>query len=145
MNTKRPDPEMINLAGPCGFYCGTCRHYLARVKGKLAEKNLKAGCEGCRIRDKNCAFIKKKCALIRKREIDFCFECDDYPCKHLKKIHNRHVLDDDIHMIDNLVRIREVGPEQWLKEQEELWSCPKCGGKVCVMDRECYDCGYRPT
>jgi len=25
----------INLAGPCGFYCGTCRHYLARAKGLL--------------------------------------------------------------------------------------------------------------
>ena len=130
----------LNLAGPCGFYCGTCRHYLARAKGLLKEKNLKHGCRGCRLQDKNCAFIKKGCALIRKKEIEFCFECKDFPCANLKKLDQRHLRDDNIHMIDNLHRIKKIGAKQWLKEQEDKWSCQKCGGNICVMDRECYDC-----
>jgi hypothetical protein len=133
----------LNLAAPCGFYCGTCRHYLARSKGLLKEKGLKAGCVGCRIKDKNCAFIKKKCSLIRKNELDFCFECDNFPCENLTKLHERHLRDDNISMIDNLRRIKEIGAKKWLKEQEEKWSCPECGGNVCVEDGECYDCGSR--
>ena len=69
MNMKK-NIEM-NLAAPCGMYCGTCRQYLARVKNKLEEKKLKAGCIGCRVRDKNCSFVKKDCKLLKKKEIDF--------------------------------------------------------------------------
>ena len=140
---RRSDPEEINLAAPCGFYCGTCRHYLARFKGLLKEKGLKAGCEGCRIKDKNCAFIKKDCALIRKKEIDFCFECNNFPCENLIKIDQRHSRDDNIRMIGNLRRIKDIGVKQWLSEQEKEWKCPQCGGNICVEDKECYDCGYK--
>ena len=133
----------INLASPCGFYCGTCRHYLARDKGLLKEKNLKHGCMGCRIQDKNCAFIKKDCTLIRKKEIDFCFECKDFPCDNLKKLDQRHSIDDNVIMIDNLLQIKEIGAKRWLKGQEDKWRCPICGGNICVIDRECYDCGQK--
>jgi len=119
--------EEINLAAPCGFYCGTCRHYLARAKGLLKEKNLKHGYKGCRIQDKNCAFIKKDCALTRKHEIEFCFECDNFPCENLIKLNQRHYRDDNLRMIDDLRMIKKIGAKQWLKEQEEMWRCTKCG------------------
>ena len=136
----RLDMEEINLAGPCGFYCGTCRHYLTRSKNQLKEYGLKDGCQGCRIHDKKCASIKKHCELIGKNKIDFCFECDDFPCEHLEKLNSRHIRDDNINMIENLLRIKEIGAKQWLSEQEEKWSCQSCGGNVCVMDKKCYDC-----
>ena len=109
----------INLAAPCGFYCGTCRHYLARAKGLLKEKNLKHGCQGCRIQDKNCAWIKRDCVQLRKKQIAFCFECQDFPCDNLKKFDQRHLRDDKLSPIDNLLRIKKIGAEQWLQEQEE--------------------------
>jgi len=130
-----------NLAGPCGFYCGTCRHYLARAKGRLKEKNLKHGCKGCRVQDKNCAWVKKGCESLRKKRIAFCYECEAFPCANLEKLHQRHVRDDNVSLLDNLERIRTVGAQQWLAEQQERWRCPGCGGSVCVMDRQCYDCG----
>ena len=140
---NRKEIQEINLAAPCGFYCGTCRHYLARAKGLLKEKKLKHGCKGCRIHDKNCAFIKKGCALIRKSEIDFCFECNNFPCTDLKKLHQRHLRDDNISMIDDLRRMEVIGVTQWLKEQEKKWTCPECGGNLCIEDNECYDCGCK--
>ena len=133
----------INLAAPCGFYCGTCRHYLAQSKGLLKEKHLKHGCKGCRTQNKNCSWIKKDCALIRKNKIDFCFECVDFPCVNLKKLDLRHVQDDNVSLIDNLKQIKNKGLKIWLKEQEEKWKCPKCGGNLCVIDKECYDCRYK--
>ena len=141
MDRQRSDE--INLAGPCGFYCGICRHYLARTKGLLWEKNLKHGCRGCRIQDKNCAWVKKDCVLIRKNQIAFCFECEDFPCDDLIKFDQRHQRDDNLSPIENLLRIKEIGVERWLEEQEDEWRCPRCGGNICVIDRECYDCGYK--
>lgn len=133
----------INLAGPCGFYCGACRHYLARAKGQLHERRLKDGCKGCRIQDKNCAWIKRDCALVRKKQVAFCFECPDFPCANLVRLDQRHGRDEQISLIDNLRRIQQVGAEQWLSEQAAAWRCPQCGGDICVDDQECYDCGYK--
>jgi len=99
-------------------------------------------CKGCRIQDKNCAWIKRDCAQVRKKQIVFCFECKDFPCGNLKKLADRHLRDDQISLLDNLLRIRKIGAEKWLKEQEAEWRCPECEGNVCVMDRKCYDCGY---
>jgi len=125
------------------MYCGTCRHYLARELGLLKERNLKHGCKGCRNQDKNCAWVKKGCSQLRKKQIDFCFECKDYPCENLLKLHKRHLEDDNLSFLDNLSRIKEIGAEQWLCEQEVKWKCPECGGHLCVIDKECYDCGYK--
>ncbi len=132
----------INLAAPCGFYCGTCRHYLARTKGLLTEKRLKHGCGGCRIQNKRCSWVKRDCVLLGKRLVAFCFECDEFPCDNLRKLDERHHRDYGVSDFDNLRRIREIGAREWLREQSEKWMCPECGGNLCVMDGVCYDCGY---
>ncbi|MCP4216800.1 MAG: DUF3795 domain-containing protein [bacterium] len=141
MNDLKTDA--LNLAGPCGFYCGSCRHYLAREKGLLKEKKLKHGCKGCRVQDKKCSWVKKGCERLRKKQVDFCFQCPDFPCDNLKKLDRRHIRDDNISLIENSRRIRKIGAEKWLKEQEDKWKCPQCGGNICVMDNECYDCRRR--
>ena len=107
----------------------------------LKEKKLKHGCQGCQIQDKECAWVERDCALLRRKQITFCFECEDFPCDNLKKLDERHVHDGGVSLVGNLVRLRKVGAEQWLKEQQDAWSCPECGGALRVMDRECYDCG----
>lgn len=76
----------FDLAAPCGLYCGSCRQYLAKREGLLKKTGLKQGCDGCRIRDKTCTFIKRDCISLRKKELDFCFECKDYPCDNLNAL-----------------------------------------------------------
>ncbi len=134
---------LLNLAAPCGIYCGTCSHYLAREKGLLAEKKLKHGCKGCRIQNKNCSWVKKDCTLLKKNLIAFCYECGHYPCTQLKKLHLRHMADDHLNLYENLERIKNIGAQQWLEEQKERWKCPVCGGSFCVMDQSCYDCTFK--
>ncbi len=95
------------------------------------------------MQDKNCAWVKKDCERLRKKQIAFCFECEDFPCANLEQLDRRHVRDDQVSLIDNLLRIKQVGAEQWLAEQEQQWRCPACGGNICVIDRECYDCGLK--
>jgi len=132
-----------NLAAPCGIYCGACRQYLLWKKDLLEERGYKQGCKGCRIRNKNCAFIRRDCPTLRKKEIDFCYECDQFPCQKLQKIDTHYQEKYSVNMVKNLKRIEEIGVEKWLQEQEELYTCPECGGEICVHDAECYDCGNK--
>jgi len=130
-----------NLAAPCGIYCGACRQYLLWKKDLLEEKGYKMGCKGCRIRNKNCAFIRRDCPALKKKELDYCYECEQFPCKKLQKIDSQYQERYSVNLVENLKRIEEIGVEKWLQEQKELYTCPECGGEICVHDAECYDCG----
>lgn len=132
-----------DLAAPCGIYCGACRQYLLLKKNLLEERGYKTGCKGCRIRNKKCAFIRRDCALLRNKEISFCYECDEFPCQKLQKIDSQYQEKYYVNLINNLNRIKKIGFEKWLKEQEKLYTCPECGGEICVHDAECYDCGKK--
>ena len=132
-----------NLAAPCGVYCGACRSYLLLKKDLIEERGYKSGCNGCRIRNKKCSYIKRDCALIRKNEIEFCYECDTFPCSNLKRLDEMYSKRYGVSQIKNLKRLQEVGFEQWMQEKEKLYRCPECGGEICVHDAECYDCGNK--
>jgi len=132
-----------SIAAPCGLYCGTCRQYLLRKKDLLAKRGYKRGCEGCRVRNKKCAFIRRDCPLLLKNELEFCYECDEFPCENLKKLDDLYQERYSVNLIGNLKRIEEIGLEKWLQEQEKLYTCPECGGEICVHDSECFDCGNK--
>jgi len=132
-----------NLAAPCGIYCGACRQYLLWKKDLLEERGYKIGCKGCRIRNKNCAFIRRYCPALKKKELDYCYECEQFPCQKLQKIDSLYRERYSVNMVENLKRIEEIGVEKWLQEQKELYTCPECGGEICVHDAECYDCGMK--
>lgn len=132
-----------NLAAPCGIYCGACRQYLVLKKNLLEEKGYKMGCKGCRIRNKNCTFIRRDCPALRKKELEFCFECNKFPCQKLQKMDKLYQERYNVHMINNLKRIEEVGTNLWLQEQERFYTCPECKGEICIHDEECYDCGLK--
>lgn len=137
MPNKRYDDISVKytLAAPCGMYCGFCRDYLARLRG------LKEGCEGCRIRNKKCAFIRKDCPRLWKGEVMFCHECDAMPCEKLKRLDSMYTKKCGWSMLANLERIRSVGADKWLEEQQVKWTCPACGGRMCIHDGKCFDCG----
>ncbi|MFW9867086.1 MAG: DUF3795 domain-containing protein [Candidatus Thorarchaeota archaeon] len=129
-----------NLAAPCGIYCGACRQYLLWKKDLLKERGFKMGCKGCRIRNKNCAFIKRDCPSLKKKQIEYCYECEQFPCQNLQKINSQYQERCSVNLIENLKRIEEIGVEKWLQEQNELYKCPECEGEICIHDTECYDC-----
>jgi len=139
--------ELKRLVSHCGLYCGACRPYLMLKKGLLERRGYKVGCKGCWVQNKNCAFIMKKCPRLRKKKIDFCFECDRFPCDILKPLDTRYRKNYGVSLIKNLERMREIGVEKWVEEQQQFYKCRKCGGEICVHDDECFDCGnhYNPN
>ena len=64
------------LIAPCGMNCGICIGFFGYTVNGRKRKKI---CEGCRVRNKNCAFIKKQCKKLLKKEIEYCFECKDFP------------------------------------------------------------------
>jgi len=137
----------IDIAAPCGLYCGTCRQYLALKKDLLEEKGLKLGCKGCRVRNKKCTFIRRDCPALLKNKIEFCYECENFPCENLDELSDIYVKRYSVDLVENLKRMKKIGVKEWLHEQKELYKCPECGGEICIHDMECYDCGlkYNPN
>jgi len=131
-----------NLAAPCGIYCGACRQYLLKKKDILEERGYKQGCDGCRIRNKKCTFFRKNCSKLWKREVEFCYECEEFPCDNYDRLQSIYLERYSVNMIGNLKRIKEIGVKNWLREQKELYTCPECGEEISIHDGECYDCGF---
>ena len=135
----RPDivtlkPELI---APCGMNCQICLAYFGYT---VSGKKRKQTCTGCRQRLRPCAFIKKHCEELSKKRIDYCFECKDFPCDSLKKLDKRYREKYQMSMIENLEYIKEKGMASFLKQQEDRYRCPECGGMICVHDKQCYTC-----
>ena len=49
----------------------------------------------------------RKCCI--ERNVDFCFECSEFPCKILEEF--------SPHVVDRLREIKELGIENWIKRQ----------------------------
>lgn len=129
------------LIAPCGMNCGICSGYLA-LKNDVRSKGVRMPyCAGCRPRGKQCAFLKKRCNLLISGQIQYCYECDDFPCRNLQHIDKRYRTSFRMSMIENLEDIRENGIEAFLKREEEKWRCPECGAVICCHNGICFSCG----
>ena len=126
-----------DLIAPCGMNCAVCVAYFGYT---MLEEKRKSVCPGCRPRNKECAFLKRHCALLSRNEVQFCSDCDQFPCMHLKRLDNRYRAKYNTSMIDNLNSIRNHGMEKFLYSQAEKHRCPKCGETLCVHTNRCYNC-----
>jgi hypothetical protein len=126
------------LIAVCGMNCRICVAYFGYA---LSGKKRKKPCIGCRPTDRNCAFIKKRCKKLSKKEVNYCFECSDFPCENLEKLDKRYRERFKMSMIDNLNFIKKNGINDFLKSQEEKYKCAECGDVICVHTDKCYECG----
>jgi len=123
------------LIAPCGANCGICVAYFGyRLDGTKRKK----ACSGCRSRKSLCTFIKKPCRKLAAGQIEYCFECSDFPCERLKELDNRYREKYKVSMIENLKMIQSKGMKRFLESERKKWKCPVCGGIISVHDRRCY-------
>lgn len=129
------------LIAPCGMNCGICSGYLA-FKYDVKSKGIRMPyCSGCRPREKKCAFLKRRCNLLLKGQVQYCYECQDYPCQRLQHIDKRYRALYRMSLIENLEYVRKNGVGQLLKREEEKWKCPECGAVICCHNGICFNCG----
>lgn len=125
------------LIAPCGMNCRIC---LAFFGYTMSGKKRKMKCVGCKPTNKSCAHLKKYCKKLLKNEIEYCYECSDFPCEQLQKLDSKYRERYNMSMIENLEKIRDNGIDDFLNQQEKKYQCPECGGVICVHNGICYSC-----
>lgn len=144
-----------NTAAVCGLFCEACRIYIAtkydheRLKKISEEKNILVEdltCQGCRSGKvislcQDCHMAK--CAASRK--IDFCGECEDYPCEELKFFQSRPGRIHRLELWEALDQIKQKGYLEWIKNMRRHYSCPKCQTLNSAYDLSCWKCGETPS
>ena len=132
----------------CGLYCGACPILAATLRGNVEEKAAQWEmavkdiiCRGCKsnVRSAFCAdCVMRLCA--RDHELEFCVECDDYPCATFQAF-ERDGYPHHTAAAANLKVIDVRGVDAWLAEQKARWSCAACGTAFTWYEDGCSSCG----
>lgn len=120
--------------------CGVCSGYLAHSHGVPRKRGAILHCTGCRARAKKCAYLKGHCLALANGEVDFCFECADYPCLRLQQLDSRYRGRYGMSLIENLDLVRDSGVQALIERQRTLFECARCGQLRSVHNRKCYVC-----
>ncbi|MBU1340804.1 MAG: DUF3795 domain-containing protein [Proteobacteria bacterium] len=138
MNKSNPISE--ELIAPCGMNCAICSRYLAYLN------NLKRSqCVGCRPGDKRCSYLFKKCSGINNTlkgiaTANFCFECDQFPCKQINRMDDRYRNNYRMSVKDNLEDIKKNGIGKFIQEHYRKYCCSECGELISIHNRKCFKC-----
>ena len=101
------------LIAPCGMNCGICSRHLA-LQNQVRSRGINISyCTGCRARNRPCALVKKRCRLLLDGKVQYCFECDAFPCKNLVKLDARYRANFRMSMIENLEYIKREDIEKF--------------------------------
>ena len=123
------------LIAPCGMNCQLCSAYQREKKR----------CPGCRAFDADepvsiarCTI--KNCPEWNKTPEKFCYTCSSYPCARLKRLDKRYRTKYHMSMIENLDYIKNKGLKAFLSNEQKRWTCPNCGGVICIHHHQCSTC-----
>ena len=116
--------ERKNLVAPCGIDCGTCELNMCKDNPQLHTYLISRGipesklpCNGCRAIEGNCPVIEGQCetyVCLSERKIDFCYECNDFPCSRLQPAADRASILPHNLKVYNLCKIQKRGVEQFI-------------------------------
>ncbi len=141
-------------AAVCGLFCPACSAYigttedparLQMLSARLGRRADELACNGCRS-DKLSFFCKEMCVMkpcAEKKGVDFCSECDEYPCEALRKF--QAAAPHRIELWRSLKMIKEQGYEPWFRSMALHYACPKCGVLNSAYDLVCRSCGASPS
>ncbi len=140
------------LAAVCGLYCEACTLFIATkedparlkvlaARFKISEEAMK--CYGCRSAERGPYCEKcKMSACAAEKGIDFCVECEEFPCHELKQFQSERP--HRIELWDDLERVKVIGYKKWLREIRENYTCPQCRSINSAYDLKCRKCGEEP-
>ena len=128
------------LAAPCGLYCGVC-----------SDLVLDGVCHGCGCNCGQCAAgpHRRACDIyhccVTERELETCAQCDGFPpvvvlqdncCTRIIQFAYDPIWRTHLPVLENLRRMRRIGVEAWLDEQEAYWACPEPGRRADQRRRD---------
>jgi hypothetical protein len=118
-----------NLTAPCGKDCFNCPLYTGEENrenraGFLKRYNLREDqflCKGCRNNNGYCPGLEilkidgncKLYACTQIKQVEYCFECSEFPCPKLQPVGDRADRVPHALKIFNLCMIQKHGLEKW--------------------------------
>lgn len=107
------------FAAACGLFCGNCEH-------------LDTKCKGCGIQKGKpfwTTMMKVECCPIyscsvNTKQLEHCGLCNEFPCEIFNQLRDPSLSDEEaknalLARQNDLVKRREIGTEQWLKEKQK--------------------------
>ena len=74
--------------------------------------------------------------------MEYCFACDEFPCARLSHLDQRYRTKYGTSPIDNLISVEKFGIHNFVETENLKWTCPECGGMICMHKPYCLSCGY---
>jgi hypothetical protein len=121
------------IIAPCGIDCFNCELYEEKVTDELktrlsATMNVpkeRISCKGCS-EGNQCLLLDlqgKKCKTLdcaNKKQVDYCFQCDTFPCEYLMPLADRaNVFPQNVKLY-NLCMMKRIGVDAWVEEAESI-------------------------
>ncbi|MFW9831932.1 MAG: DUF3795 domain-containing protein [Candidatus Thorarchaeota archaeon] len=118
------------LTAPCGLDCFNCEIYEENLTEEMKEEFAlkiqkdpeEVACQGCR-KEKGCKHFRHSCETLKcaeEKELEFCFECKDFPCSKLQPAKEGAERYPHNFKIYNLCRMKAIGVEKWIEEESNL-------------------------
>jgi len=122
------------MTSPCGLPCFHCPVYLAKDNPAILQELVKAfgippekaTCEGCRLQKGKIPLLnpEKTCEIFlcaKEKGIDFCHECDNFPCERFQPYADKAHFPHNTKMYQ-LCMMKKLGFEAWAEEEAaKIW------------------------
>lgn len=95
----------------------------------MSDENKPSSCRKCKI--KNC---------VNEKEINFCYECSEYPCKILKRLDKSYQMRYKESLVKKMSIIETMGMDYYLEKERERLKCSECGHELNLHDKICHMC-----
>lgn len=95
------------MFAPCGMNCLVCYKHCYHKKP----------CAGCLNSDKGKPEHCRKCKIkecIKIKELSYCFECSEYPCKQIKNLEKNYNKRYQASLMENSEFVRQFGLEKFM-------------------------------
>ena len=129
--------DSFQMTAPCGLDCFNCHFYLAKkdreAQATVDKLSAQYGiplevmhCDGCRAHDGQIPLQKHvfgaahRCAAYecsKSKELDFCGECETFPCDHLHPYADKAADLPHNMKVFNLCLINKMGVEKWAESR----------------------------
>ncbi|MCH1984120.1 DUF3795 domain-containing protein [Ruminococcus sp. OA3] len=133
---KMPEKTEPAMFAPCGMNCMVCYKHCYHKKSCAGCLNCDKGkpehCQKCRIKD-----------CVKEKGITYCCECTEFPCKQIKSLEKSYNTRYHTSLVENSRAVQKYGIEEFLEQQRNEYTCPKCGGIISLHDRECSECQHK--
>ncbi len=138
------DKDKMEKVAPCGYYCEGCPSYVNTIctdevvfdneakRANVSVKDVKK-CQGCRASrgEPHAMLCPTYDCCVNQRGLNFCYECDDFPCLKLAPISQGAAVRRHNSKIYNLLMLKKLGIDEYTKKGE-WWALLYARGKSPV-------------